>query len=45
MQRTKQDTPIPLLMQTFGYASQQQTLSYLCIQDEEIKSIYMALEL
>ena len=45
MQRTKQDTPIPLLMQAFGHASQQQTLSYLCIQDEEIESIYTALEL
>lgn len=45
MQRTKQDTPIPLLMQAFGHASQQQTLSYLCIQDAEIESIYTALEL
>ena len=45
MQRTKQDTPIPLLMQAFGHASQQQTLSYLCIHDEEIESIYTALEL
>ena len=45
MQRTKQDTPIPLLMQTFGHATQQQTLAYLCIQDQEIKSIYTALEL
>ena len=45
MQRTKQDTPIPLLMQAFGHASQQQTLSYLCIQDEEIESIYTSLEL
>lgn len=45
MQRTKQDTPIPLLMQAFGHASQQQTLAYLCIQDEEIDSIYTSLEL
>ena len=45
MQRTKQDTPVPLLMQAFGHASQQQTLSYLCIQDEEIESIYTSLEL
>ena len=45
MQRTKQDTPIPLLMLAFGHASQQQTLAYLCIQDEEIDSIYTALEL
>lgn len=45
MQRTKQDTPIPLLMQAFGHASQQQTLAYLCIQDEEIDSIYTSMEL
>ena len=45
MQRTKQDTPVPLLMQAFGHASQQQTLAYLCIQDEEIESIYTSLEL
>lgn len=45
MQRTKQHTPIPLLMQAFGHATQQQTLAYLCIQDEEIESIYTALEL
>lgn len=45
MQRTKQDTPVPLLMQAFGHASQQQTLAYLCIQDEEIDSIYTSLEL
>ncbi len=45
MQRTELDTPIPLLMQAFGHASQQQTLAYLCIQDEEIESIYTALEL
>ena len=45
MQRTKQNTPIPLLMQAFGHATQQQTLDYLCIQDEEIDSIYTSLEL
>lgn len=45
MQRTKQNTAIPLLMQAYGHASQQQTLAYLCIQDEEIESIYTALEL
>ena len=40
MQRTKQNTPIPLLMQALDHATQQQTLAYLCIQDEEIESIY-----
>lgn len=45
MQRTKLDTPIPLLMSAFGHATQQQTLAYLCIQEEEIKSIYTAMDL
>ena len=45
MQRTQQDTAVPLLMTAFGHATQQQTLAYLCIQDEEIKSIYTSLEL
>ena len=45
MQRTKQDTAIPLLMQAFGHASQQQTLAYLCIQDDEIDSIYTSMAL
>ena len=42
---TKQHTPIPLLMQAFGHATQQRTLGYLCIQDVEIESIYTALEI
>lgn len=37
LQRTKQDTPIPFLTQAIGHASKQQTLSYICIQDEEIE--------
>lgn len=45
MQRTQLDTPIPLLMTAFGHASQQHTLTYLCIQDKEIESIYISLEL
>lgn len=45
MQRTKRNTSIPLLMQAFGHASQQQTLSYLCIQDEEIENVYISMEL
>ena len=32
-------------MQAFGHASQQETLAYLCIQVEEVESIYTALEL
>ena len=45
MQRKKQDTPVPLLMQTFGHATQRQTIEYLCIQEKEIDNIYTALEL
>jgi integrase len=33
-------TAIPLLMEAFGHATQQQTLAYLCIQAEEIAQIY-----
>lgn len=33
-------TPIPLLMEAFGHATQQQTLTYLCIQPDEIAQIY-----
>lgn len=32
---------VPELMVTFNHSSQRQTLDYLCIQDEEIRSIYM----
>ena len=45
MQRTKQDTAVALLMTAFGHATQQQTLAYLCIQEEEIDSIYTAMDL
>ena len=40
MQRVERRTPIPLLMEAFGHATQRQTLEYLCIQDEEIAEIY-----
>ena len=36
----KRGTPLPLLMEAFGHGTQQQTLSYLCIQSEEVKRIY-----
>jgi len=36
----KRGTPLPLLMEAFGHASQKQTLNYLCIQPEEVKVIY-----
>ena len=36
----KRGTPIPILMEAYGHATQKQTLDYLCIQAEEIKEIY-----
>ncbi len=39
-QRIERNTPIPLLMEAFGHATQRQTLGYLGIQEEEIKDIY-----
>lgn len=45
MQRTKQDVSVALLMQAFGHSTQQQTLAYLCVQDEEIENIYTDMEL
>ena len=36
----KRGTPLPLLMVAFGHSTQQQTLSYLCIQAKEIEEIY-----
>ena len=43
--RVQLDTPIPLLMQTYGHATQQQTLEYLGIQDKEIEQVYLELNL
>lgn len=45
MQRKKQDTPVPLLMQALGHATQRQTMEYLCIQEKEIENVYTAMEL
>ncbi len=36
----KRGVPIPLLMEAYGHATQQQTLAYLCIQAEDVKQIY-----
>lgn len=41
MHRTINKTDLPTLMQMFNHSSQKQTLDYLCIQPEEIKSAYM----
>lgn len=41
MHRTINKTDLPTLMQMFNHSSQKQTLDYLCIQPEEIKSAYL----
>jgi integrase len=45
MQRKRQDTPVPLLMQALGHATQRQTMEYLCIQEKEIEDVYTSLVL
>lgn len=40
-QRVRFRVSVPQLMVTFNHATQRQTLDYLCIQDEEIKAIYL----
>jgi len=39
-QRVNFNVDIPTLMVCFNHSSQRQTLDYLCIQPEEIKSVY-----
>jgi len=39
-QRVTFGVDIPTLMEIFGHATQRQTLDYLCIQPEEIRSVY-----
>jgi len=41
MQRVQFGVDIPTLMETFGHATQRQTLTYLCIQPEEIRNAYL----
>lgn len=36
---------LPLLMEAYGHARQQQTLEYLCIQSDEVASLFMQVEL
>jgi integrase len=40
-QRVTFNVGVAELMVTFNHSTQRQTLDYLCIQDEEIRSIYM----
>lgn len=39
-QRVTFKTDIPTLMTIYGHSTQKQTLTYLCIQPDEIKSVY-----
>lgn len=39
-QRVTYAQPLPVLCECFGHATQKQTLTYLCIQPEEIKNVY-----
>jgi integrase len=41
MHRTVNKTDLPTLMTMFNHSSQKQTLKYLCIQPDEIKSAYL----
>lgn len=36
----KRGTPLPLLVEAFGHATQRQTLAYLSIQSQEIQDVY-----
>lgn len=40
-QRVLHNTALPLLVEVFGHSTQQQTLQYLGIQDDEVKSVFM----
>ncbi len=36
---------MPILMEAYGHATQRQTLQYLCIQPDEVASLFMEMEL
>ena len=38
-------TPIPLLMEAYGHATQRETLNYLCIQSNDVQALFTSLEL
>ena len=39
-QRVHNKQPIALLMSAFGHSTQEVTLEYLCVQDEEVQDLY-----
>ncbi|MEL6920996.1 MAG: tyrosine-type recombinase/integrase [Pseudomonadota bacterium] len=36
---------LPILMQAYGHATQDQTLQYLCVQSDEIANLFMTVEI
>ena len=40
-QRVTYGVALPILVELYGHATQRQTLDYLCVQDEEIRDVYM----
>jgi integrase len=44
-QRVRRQASIPVLMVAFGHTSERQTLEYLCIQDDEIQTLYLGVEM
>lgn len=44
-QRIDHNAALALLMRAYGHTSEAQTLEYLCIQPEEIRNLYLTMEL
>ncbi|RBO83451.1 tyrosine-type recombinase/integrase [Marinomonas aquiplantarum] len=44
-QRIQNQASVAILMRAFGHATEAQTLDYLCILPDEIRSLYLTLEL
>jgi integrase len=40
-QRVTYKVDLPLLMKAYGHSSQRQTLTYLCIEEQEVQDIYL----
>jgi len=40
-QRVKYNVPIPVLMTALNHSSQKQTLDYLCISEDEVRSVFL----
>ena len=44
-QRKNNDAPLPLLMSAYGHSTEAQTLSYLFIQDRELRDLFLRMDL